>query len=399
MIGNGVPDPVVGSVGISPDGGSEPEPGRGIGSGPDPIGIGTSPDGSSDPDPGRVIGAGPDPIGSGTGPDPEPPSSAHLHFPILTFPLEALRSITPQPSISTFLAAPEHFRSQLILLLEQEPLAHLQSTMHLHSVSPNGMTTFDGVLVALPAAIVPGGGIPGTIDKIKSGMHWQSSGITAMLILSSAFLVNGSIMSSGQTGTIMSGHLISCSIGQTLVNPVLHMVGIGGGGGQEHEQSQTSAVAIGQAQLHVHPMGVPGPVGRIGPEPEPLGRIGRGPDPVGGNGFGPEPVGGRGIGPEPVVGKGSGPDPDPVSIGCGTGPIVGPFHIHLPIEHLPLEHFISTVIESSNSATPFPEHLLSHFTLPAHDADSSSTLILKSQVQLLLPSFNSTPSNLIASEV
>jgi len=117
-------DPVIGSV---PD----PDPVGGSGIGPDP-----------DP----VIGNGPGPDPAGPDPDPVPVGSSppQVHLEIFTFPLTALASTTPHPSIGAAFAVPEHFLSQVILLRAHDSFVHLQSTVHLHFFLPNIMVAFSG---------------------------------------------------------------------------------------------------------------------------------------------------------------------------------------------------------------------------------------------------------------
>jgi len=307
-----------------PIGGLDPDP--------DPVGSGGI---GPDPDPviGSVTGPDPDPVtGSVTGPDPDPVGSSppQSHFEILTFPLVALASRTPQPLISTPLATPEHFLSQVILVLAQLPLAHLQSTSHLHLVFPNLIVVATGALFMadLPATISPGPGMPGTMASKKSGTHWQLSSPSKL-----ETVLVCSIMPMGQTATIMSGHISPYIMGHTLVNPLPQTRNFGLSGQlQAHSQLLPPS---GQLQLQEHcmpsPMFGPDPdpvIGRgTGPDPDPvIGRvIGPDPDPVGGMGTGcsPEPVIGPdpdpvvGPDPDPVTGRGSGPDPDPV--GGSTG--------------------------------------------------------------------------------
>merc|ERR1712168_1201627 len=123
----------------------------------------------------------PEPVVGSVGPDPDPvpvgSSPPQVQDEILTFPLAALASITPQPSIGTALAVPEHFLSQVILDLAQDPFAHLQSTSHLHFFLPNGMVTAArfATMALLPATADTGGGIPGSMASRKSGTHWHPS--------------------------------------------------------------------------------------------------------------------------------------------------------------------------------------------------------------------------------
>jgi len=107
-----------------------------IGSGPDPDPVGGSGIG---PDPDPVMGIGPDP-------DPVPVGSSppQVHLEILTFPLTALASSTPHPSIGTAFAVPEHFLSQVILLRAHDSFVHLQSTIHLHLFLPKAIVAFTG---------------------------------------------------------------------------------------------------------------------------------------------------------------------------------------------------------------------------------------------------------------
>lgn len=303
--------PTQAHFGPGPIGGSDPDPdpviGRGIGPDPDPvIGRGTGPDpvggNSSDPDP--------VPVGS------SPPQS---HLEILTFPFAALASMTPHPLISTPLAAPEHFLSQEILVLAQEPLAHLQSTVHLHLLFPNRILAFTGARADLPAAISPGAGMPGTMASKKSGTHWHLPSPSWLILFWTALVC--SIIPIGQTATIMSGHMVSYIMGHTLVNPLPQTMDFALTGQlQAHSQLLPPS---GQSQLQEHCM--PSPVLGTGPDPDPVGGRGTGPDPdpVIGRGTGPDPdpVGGRGTGPDPdpVIGRGSGPEPDPVG-GSGADP-------------------------------------------------------------------------------
>jgi len=173
------------------------------------------------------VGPGPvpDPVFGSVGPEPDPDpvpvgsSPPQVQDEILTFPLAALASITPHPSIGTALAVPEHFLSQVILDLAHEPFAHLQSTSHLHFFLPNGIVTAArfATLALLPATGVPGAGMPGTMASRKSGTHWHPS--PPWLILSWTVLVMGIIMS-GHTAIIMSGHIPPSIMGHTLVKPL-----------------------------------------------------------------------------------------------------------------------------------------------------------------------------------
>jgi len=263
---------------------------------------------------------GPDPVGgNGSDPDPVPVGSSppQSHLEILTFPFDAFASMTPHPLISTPLAAPEHFLSQEILVLAQEPLAHLQSTVHLHLLFPNWIFAFTGALVMpdLPAAISPGPGMPGTMASKKSGTHWHLPSPSWLILFWTALVC--SIIPMGQTATIMSGHMVSCIIGHTLVNPFPQTMDLALTGQlQAHSQLLPPS---GQSQLQEHCM--PSPM--LGPDPVGGRGIGPVPDPVIGSGTGsdPDPVGGRGTGPdpEPVIGRGSGPEPDPVG-GSGADP-------------------------------------------------------------------------------
>ena len=172
--------------------------------------------------------------------------------------------------------------------------------------------------LTLPAAISPGHGMPGTMASKKSGTHWHLPSPSWLILFWTALVCS---MPMGQTATIMSGHMVSCIMGHTLVNPLPQTMDFALTGQlQAHSQLLPPS---GQSQLQEHCM--PSPVLGTGPDPDPVGGRGTGPDPdpVIGRGTGPDPdpVGGRGTGPDPdpVIGRGSGPEPDPVG-GSGADP-------------------------------------------------------------------------------
>ena len=332
--------PTQAHFGPDPIGGSDPDPviGRGIGPDPDPV-IGR--------------GTGPDPVGgNGSDPDPVPVGSSEeifennnnfiyfvhtsttITFRNFNFPLRCLGIhdttpldlhtlsssrtllVTRNLGLGTGALGTLAVYCTLALTLSKQDIclhwgfghARLQGKL---KMKPRLAT------LTLPATISPGPGMPGTIASKKSGTHWHLPS-PSWLILSCTALVC-SIMPMGQTATIMSGHMVSCIMGHTLVNPFPQTMDLALTGQlQAHSQLLPPS---GQSQLQEHCM--PSPM--LGPDPDPVGGrgIGPDPDPVIGRGAGPDPdpVGGRGTGPdpEPVTGRGSGPGPDPVG-GSGADP-------------------------------------------------------------------------------